>query len=858
MSTNKKGKSAHGAGGTGTDTNNISGNNHDNTGIESDGDNPPPLDTQAPYNAMMHDMQALLSQQMRMFTSMIGNLQSEINALKLSATSDTNKTSLNHGIKLTVPIVKIEGEGTIAGTQASPGSDAANTIKSESKTDYTSSSSTMIVQPALPTPAAPTQEMVINEAITKRNPAGNNATLLKTGATLTKHGAIMKFGKKVQPHPAREPDLRTIANAAGTMIVTLTGKDDRLMVSSILTLIGIEWPHSTTLDAQELKLPSFEPGYAHSVTGFIKWQNKIIDDCKRAGLQDILLKPLDYLVNQVLNVNFSIGAGNNNQNDVASIKAAIIRAFYDISKQLFFLLKETLSREPFILDKVLEESKSMENDEFPVFIEGNANYLWRCLDENYHRITTSAIEEANKRLDSIKYGPKGKDSYVTSIATNSIVIAIQQANRDLADIDRPRSDDALKSLLLSRLPNDLFNFIQSVTVNNNYENMKYTDLCGLIITHSRTLEERKDTRERRDINAVTTHGGDAQKKGKGSGAGTASAKTKHCTKCKSTTHNTTDHFDCPKCKKAHHPNYCPMDKNKKGVNTVSTQETGSAPKAHTLQSPSADSDSRTFICQVNVKHYNEKVVQVNYAAGDITFDVDRQCIIDTGGAAHIACSEKYLYNVTTIQPPVYVTLPDGSEIKVKKYGSMMLTKDFVLTRVLLVPEFRVNIVSVALMTDRGASVRFDREHCVIHKILDNGRLAPEPIAKVKRNDGNVYVHYLPKQPYLPKVHPIKKLTPSQLVAKPKQASYGSTTGDLSTEPTTIKAITAKQRKIPKVGAEGQSSANSRTTRFNAASNGGPGTSATTVTNDQAAALTANFTLSTPGATNTDADSSDDE
>ena len=762
--------------------------NHDND--TTNDDNPTsPINSNSNVDTnqlLLAQMSSQMSALMTAFTSLqsnYSNLQQQV--VQLSQEKQNGYT--NKSITINPIVIKEEPNMTHLESQGSPGASTDNGMLTNS-----SSSSVPYAQPPQPKMEgkAPYNIYPAIDGITKGN---NNLMELVAGATITHHGAIMLDGKKIKPNTSREVDVRSIATSGNTRIVTLSSKEDKIMVNSILTSIGLDWPHSLALESFNLSIPKFEAGYAHSAPSFISWQAMVIDECKRVGLQDILLKPLDYISNEILKVNFVVGKGSNDE-DTMAIKAAIIRSVYDLSKQLFFLLKTAVQeKELFILSSLLAESRIYEANTPTLFVEGNTNLLWRMLDENYHRINASAIEEANRAFDSISYatGKKGGTIRITSAATNNLIVAIYNANRNLSYVDKGRSEAALKSLLLGKLPADLWNIIQAVTINNRSDEMSYNEMCKLVIDHSRTIEERRNTiqTETVPVNQVATGAG-VTRPAKGNG-------TTKCGKCNGTTHATKDHFDCNRCKKSHHPNYCPLDKGKAATHAVTTNGHGKGNGARGTEQVSTTKGKPLYACNVSVERGTDgNVIGVNYTVGDVSFAEHRKCVIDTGGAAHVACSEKYLFNIKEVEHPVYITLPDGSEIRVTHYGSMMLTKDLIIRRVLLVPKFRVNIISVALLTDKNISVKFNSDNCQLRAIEKDGQLGTI-IANIKRTTGNIYVLTLPTEPHeprFPEEKDKKKGSVKELAEKPKDANYSDNRGKIFKKPTTVAVKVVPQAK----------------------------------------------------------------
>ncbi|MDO9005654.1 MAG: hypothetical protein Q7V20_19575 [Aquabacterium sp.] len=702
-----------------------------------------------------------------------------------------NKRHTDNLIQINQPItIKDEPDTPQLESLASPGT--ATTITNASD----ASSSSLPGKSSSTSKQEVSTSYVVHSAIDQISKGKNNINSLSTGAIITHHGAIMQNGKKIKPDVLRETDMRAIATNNRTRIHTLSSKEDKTLTSSVLTSINIAWPHDLSLDSFSLSIPKFEAGNVHSAANFIAWQTNVVDECKRVGLQDILLKPLDYITNEIMKVDFSIGNGASEEY-TAAIKAAIIRSAYDLSKQLFYLLKTAVQdKELFVLSKLQTDALIYESNVPQLYIEGNCNLLWRALDENYHRITPAAIEEANRAFDSISYGTgkRGSTSQVSSAATQSLIVAIYNANRNLAYVDKGRSEAALKSLLQLKLPTELWNIIQAVTVNNRLEDMSYNDMCKLILDHSRAIEERQSNlpTDRSALNHVDVKGNKQASKKEGSAT--------KCAKCNSITHTTKDHYDCSRCKKAHHPDRCRLDKGKTGAaNTNTTNGSGKGNSNHKGQQNNNNKDSTLYSCNVSVERNSAgEVVQVNYSAGNVNFNTHLQCVFDTGGAAHAACNDSHLFDIIELEQPVFITLPDGAEIKVTHCGSMMLTPDLVLNRVLYVPKFRVNIISVALLTDRGMNVKFNSNSCQLRAVEENGELG-KILLTAKRNDGNIYVHTLPREPFEPRRpkhgNNKKKDLVKELASKPKGANYIDANGQPSNKPTTVSIKVT--RHIPK-------------------------------------------------------------
>ncbi|OIT38548.1 hypothetical protein A4A49_59384, partial [Nicotiana attenuata] len=70
-------------------------------------------------------------------------------------------------------------------------------------------------------------------------------------------------------------------------------------------------------------------------------------------------------------------------------------------------------------------------------------------------------------------------------------------------------------------------------------------------------------------------------------------------------------------------------------------------------------------------------------------------ILDSGASHHMTFNKTHLQNITYLPYPVLVKLPNGYKVKVTEIGDVILTPKIVLYRVLFVPSFKFNLVSIS-------------------------------------------------------------------------------------------------------------------------------------------------------------------
>ncbi|CAN1178761.1 hypothetical protein LINPERHAP2_LOCUS33840 [Linum perenne] len=99
-----------------------------------------------------------------------------------------------------------------------------------------------------------------------------------------------------------------------------------------------------------------------------------------------------------------------------------------------------------------------------------------------------------------------------------------------------------------------------------------------------------------------------------------------------------------------------------------------------------------------------------------SFSSDVLChswIIDTGASDHITCSLDHFSSYEPINP-LSVTLPTGHSVQATHIGTIFLSNKIVLHRVLYIPQFSFNLLSVSRLTsDFPVSFIFSGSQCLI-------------------------------------------------------------------------------------------------------------------------------------------------
>uniref|UniRef100_A0A803LBA1 Integrase catalytic domain-containing protein n=1 Tax=Chenopodium quinoa TaxID=63459 RepID=A0A803LBA1_CHEQI len=102
-------------------------------------------------------------------------------------------------------------------------------------------------------------------------------------------------------------------------------------------------------------------------------------------------------------------------------------------------------------------------------------------------------------------------------------------------------------------------------------------------------------------------------------------------------------------------------------------------------------------------------------------------IVDSGASDHMVGNKGLLTEIRSLKFPRKVGLPDGQVKNVKEIGSVKLTDNIVLKNVLLLPDFKHNLMSVRKLIEDGICiVNFDKNGCLIQdptskRVIAEGR-----------------------------------------------------------------------------------------------------------------------------------------
>lgn len=133
------------------------------------------------------------------------------------------------------------------------------------------------------------------------------------------------------------------------------------------------------------------------------------------------------------------------------------------------------------------------------------------------------------------------------------------------------------------------------------------------------------------------------------------------------------------------------------------------------------------------------------ASSEYPFVLDKQLyvwVVDSGASDHMVCDSSLLLDQRTITRPVLIKLPDYSTKKVTTVGSILLANNIWLHEVLLVPEFKHNLLFVGRMLDFGLQATFEKTECQVKRISSG-----EIVTRGPRH-GNLFFLSSPRTPHI--------------------------------------------------------------------------------------------------------------
>ena len=106
-------------------------------------------------------------------------------------------------------------------------------------------------------------------------------------------------------------------------------------------------------------------------------------------------------------------------------------------------------------------------------------------------------------------------------------------------------------------------------------------------------------------------------------------------------------------------------------------------------------------------------------------------IIDLGASHHMTYDKTYLTNIKTLPYSFLISLPNGYKVEVTQVGDACLNLVLTLSKVLFVPSFKFNLISVHFLALQiNGVISFDKFSCLLE-----GPFLKSPLELVKAKNG---------------------------------------------------------------------------------------------------------------------------
>lgn len=129
--------------------------------------------------------------------------------------------------------------------------------------------------------------------------------------------------------------------------------------------------------------------------------------------------------------------------------------------------------------------------------------------------------------------------------------------------------------------------------------------------------------------------------------------------------------------------------------------------------------STNFNTPSSVSHSEERDEELDYsfAGTALCFHAVQEgvnWVIDTGATDHMTSLPDYLHKAKNNDLSYCIKLPNGSKVPITQVGDVKLSNGLILRDILVVPEFKYNLLSVSKMCkDDDCIVVFHDEICLI-------------------------------------------------------------------------------------------------------------------------------------------------
>lgn len=386
-----------------------------------------------------------------------------------------------------------------------------------------------------------------------------------------------------------------------------------------------------------------------------------------------------------------------------------------------------------------------ENISKSVLFFKTAQEIWSDLDDRFGYASMTQVYALEQQLSEMNQGSKSVSEFFTEIKTlwdamsDASPLPHCTCNKCTCNVTQRvhqmQQDHRLLQFMMKL--SDKFSAIRGnvlmqqplPTLSNAFrlfsQEERHQQIAGAGV-NTETMAFMADTKKG---NFKSSYTGNSQKTAYGSNNGKTSnpstgakkGSNYYCTNCKIQGHS------LERCFKVH--GYPPGFKNFKDKRVAATTTTENFSDANT---PISQAQYHQLLELLNKQHLNsggsQSTTSSDHAmlAGKFCLLADNESksrwLIDSGATDHICSDISYFSSVKRVDYDEFITIPDGSKVKIQHIGAVKLKDNMILENVLHVPSLKFNLLSVhRLCKDLNYQMLFTENGCFLQDPLQKKR-----------------------------------------------------------------------------------------------------------------------------------------
>jgi hypothetical protein len=413
------------------------------------------------------------------------------------------------------------------------------------------------------------------------------------------------------------------------------------------------------------------------------WKLKALAYIASQQWMDVITHPKQFLIDSETKSD-ALNQGNTDDAEKVKLKTLLsvkIKKIEDDNNKAFSFIVTSLK------DRVLgifrRASASM-----------SAYDIWQAMNKHYEKDTVTNKHVIRQKLYNIKYN--GSDDI------NLHIDNIVHYNTLLENMKDGVSDSDLLYILFNSLPSEYDNLVEALKLN---QGIKFDTAIEHVIDKYDSIKLNKDRSNGDQANLTQHRFGKNKNKIHFKGRGPSGNSDIVCSVCNKPGHESKSCYRtkiCNKCKtKGHIAKYCRTNKNKNNndnhENKSSDDKQKEKSKLHDYSALGAEQ------CFLSVQDHGTTVSNNKF-------------IIDSGATSHYIYNADVLHDTYKPFTPAKVATANNTYATINMLGKTVLkgeNNNIVLHDVKHVPDFSHNLLSVAKLTDTGATVTFTNDNVLI-------------------------------------------------------------------------------------------------------------------------------------------------